>query len=70
MKHWDVLSPIFIQHGAIYGSPSSSCVLSVLVLLVYLNKELMRVFRGLDMVEQLGSGIPQILAPYSLSFSF
>jgi hypothetical protein len=19
MKHWDVLSPIFIQHGAIYG---------------------------------------------------
>jgi hypothetical protein len=26
MKHWDVLSPIFIQHGAIYGSPSSSCV--------------------------------------------
>jgi predicted HTH transcriptional regulator len=43
---------------------------SVLVLLVYLNKELMRVFRGLDMVEQLGSGIPQILAAYSLSFSF
>jgi hypothetical protein len=25
MKPWDVLSPIFIQHGAIYGSPSSSC---------------------------------------------
>jgi hypothetical protein len=23
MKHWGVLSPIFIQHGAIYGSPSS-----------------------------------------------
>jgi predicted HTH transcriptional regulator len=41
--------------------------LSVLVLLVYLNKELMRVFRGLDMVEQLGSGIPQILAAYSQS---
>jgi predicted HTH transcriptional regulator len=27
----------------------------------------MRVFRGLDMVEQLGSGIPQILAAYSQS---
>jgi antitoxin YefM len=26
MKHWDVLSLIFIQHGVIYGSPSSSCV--------------------------------------------
>ena len=28
------------------------------------NKELMRVFRDLDMVEQLGSGIPRILANY------
>lgn len=28
------------------------------------NKELMRVFRDLDMVEQLGSGVPRILAHY------
>jgi len=28
------------------------------------NKELMRIFRDLDMVEQLGSGIPRILAYY------
>ena len=28
------------------------------------NKELMRVFRDLDMVEQLGSGVPRILAYY------
>ena len=28
------------------------------------NKELMRVFRDLDLVEQLGSGIPRILKPY------
>jgi len=31
------------------------------------NKELMRVFRDLDMVEQLGSGIPRILAYYPKS---
>src|SRR5699024_3763354 len=29
------------------------------------NKELMRVFRDLDLVEQLGSGIPRILEFYS-----
>jgi len=29
------------------------------------NKELMRVFRDLDLVEQLGSGIPRILQAYS-----
>ena len=29
------------------------------------NKELMRVFRDLDLVEQLGSGIPRILRVYS-----
>lgn len=35
------------------------------------NKELMRVFRDLDMVEQLGSGVPRILAEYSRSiFTF
>lgn len=28
------------------------------------NKELMRVFRDLDMVEQLGSGVPRILEHY------
>ncbi len=28
------------------------------------NKELMRVFKDLDMVEQLGSGIPRILENY------
>ena len=28
------------------------------------NKELMRVFRDLDMVEQLGSGVPRILSSY------
>lgn len=31
------------------------------------NKELMRVFRDLDMVEQLGSGVPRILAHYPRS---
>ncbi len=31
------------------------------------NKELMRVFRDLEMVEQLGSGIPRILAHYPKS---
>ena len=31
------------------------------------NKELMRVFRDLDMVEQLGSGVPRILAYYPRS---
>jgi predicted HTH transcriptional regulator len=31
------------------------------------NKELMRVFRDLDMVEQLGSGIPRILSHYPQS---
>lgn len=35
------------------------------------NKELMRVFRDLDLVEQLGSGIPRILEYYSEdSFTF
>jgi predicted HTH transcriptional regulator len=35
------------------------------------NKELMRVFKDLDMVEQLGSGIPRILKSYNRScFSF
>ncbi len=29
------------------------------------NKELMRIFRDLDMVEQLGSGVPRILQSYS-----
>ncbi len=29
------------------------------------NKELMRIFRDLDMVEQLGSGVPRILKTYS-----
>jgi len=29
------------------------------------NKELMRIFRDLDMVEQLGSGVPRILQTYS-----
>ena len=29
------------------------------------NKELMRIFRDLDMVEQLGSGVPRILRAYS-----
>jgi predicted HTH transcriptional regulator len=31
------------------------------------NKELMRVFRDLDMVEQLGSGVPRILEHYPRS---
>lgn len=31
------------------------------------NKELMRVFRDMDMVEQLGSGIPRILEHYPRS---
>jgi ATP-dependent DNA helicase RecG len=31
------------------------------------NKELMRIFRDLDLVEQLGSGIPRILKTYSPS---
>lgn len=31
------------------------------------NKEIMRIFRDLDMVEQLGSGIPRILEHYSRS---
>lgn len=31
------------------------------------NKELMRVFRDLNMVEQLGSGVPRILANYPRS---
>ena len=31
------------------------------------NKELMRVFRDLEMVEQLGSGVPRILAHYPRS---
>lgn len=35
------------------------------------NKELMRVFRDVDLVEQLGSGIPRILAAYGReSFGF
>lgn len=35
------------------------------------NKELMRVFKDLDMVEQLGSGVPRILESYSREcFSF
>ncbi len=29
------------------------------------NKELMRIFKDLDMVEQLGSGVPRILRAYS-----
>ena len=29
------------------------------------NKELMRIFKDLDLVEQLGSGIPRILESYS-----
>ena len=29
------------------------------------NKELMRIFKDLDMVEQLGSGVPRILKVYS-----
>ena len=29
------------------------------------NKELMRIFKDLDLVEQLGSGIPRILQAYS-----
>jgi len=29
------------------------------------NKTLMRVFKGLDMVEYLGSGMPRILKAYS-----
>jgi hypothetical protein len=31
MKHWDVLSPIFIQHGAIYGSPIKVAIAHKLV---------------------------------------
>lgn len=35
------------------------------------NKELMRIFKDLDLVEQLGSGIPRILQAYSKdSFDF
>jgi len=35
------------------------------------NKELMRIFKDLELVEQLGSGIPRILEHYSKeSFSF
>gem|GEM_PF-1550946 len=33
------------------------------------NKELMRVFRDLDMVEQLGSGVPRILEYYPRSIT-
>lgn len=29
------------------------------------NKELMRIFKDLDLVEQLGSGIPRILQAYA-----
>jgi ATP-dependent DNA helicase RecG len=31
------------------------------------NKELMRIFKDLDMVEQLGSGVPRIVAFYDVS---
>ena len=31
------------------------------------NKELMRIYKDLDMVEQLGSGVPRILKSYSQS---
>src|SRR5690606_41723465 len=35
------------------------------------NKELMRIFKDLDLVEQLGSGIPRILQAYAQdSFHF
>ena len=35
------------------------------------NKELMRVFKDLDLVEQLGSGVPRILESYNKScFTF
>ena len=39
--------------------------ISKLTLIVIRNKELMRIFKDLDLVEQLGSGIPRILQAYA-----
>jgi len=32
---------------------------------VPVNREIMRIYKGLDMAERLGSGVPRILASYS-----
>ncbi|HLW41246.1 MAG TPA: ATP-binding protein [Flavobacterium sp.] len=45
--------------------------ISKLTLIVIRNKELMRIFKDLDLVEQLGSGIPRVLQAYAKdSFHF
>jgi len=45
--------------------------ISKLTLIAIRNKELMRIFKDLDLVEQLGSGIPRILQAYAKdSFHF